>query len=516
MRRKATLVVLGLVIGSFGLALGSCGFSQEQFLGDAAPPPVTVGFAQDSQLQDESSGAIQVIVRLSRPAPEPIAVSYAIGGGTAVIDQDFTAVDQGTLSFDTGISEMAIDLVIAIDTIEEDDETIEITLSNPTGGAQLGTSRHTITINHALLPRVNFSVEVSDSAEANSLDLTLTLDQAPLLESTATIAVKMTSTASPTHDFSMPTNATVTFPVNSQSQTITVPINNDSVDEDPETVVVEIATTTNVVIGTKKERAHTINDDDNPPSVQFMVASSNATEGSSLSNSVTANVVVTLSGPSGKVVTVPVQFAGGTATETDDYGYNAKTSLVFMPNQDPSLSEVTKTIVVTIVGDSIDEENQTVITSLVETPTNASIGTPAMNTLTINDDDMAPTIAFTTDNQTVGEQDTGTTTTTYNMELSAASERSISYTITFTGAATIPMDFTTVPTQNADNTTTTITIAPGMTTASIGLVVVGDTVSEGMTDETIVMTIGNPLSNVRAVGGNALLQRVHTIDDFDP
>jgi hypothetical protein len=65
------------------------------------------------------------------------------------------------------------------------------------------------------------------------------------------------------------------------------------------------------------------------------------------------------------------------------------------------------------------------------------------------------------------------------------------------------------------NTSVTIDIAAGTTTTTIDLVIVGDTVFEGNTDETITMTIGTPLVNVRAVGGNAQLQRIHTIDDSD-
>ncbi len=503
------MVVLGLLVG----LLGSCGFSKEQFDGsDAAPLPVTVGFAQEGQIQDESSGAIQVIVRLSRPAPEPITVDYALAGGTAVLDQDFTtASTAGTLSFETGISEMAIDLMISIDTVEEDDETIVFTLSNPSAGARLGTSQHTITINHALLPRVNFSLETSSEDEGSSLSLNLTLDSPPLVQSTATIALKQLTTAAEPFDFTMPTNLTVTFPVNSQSQTITIPIINDTIHEENETIVVEIATTTNVVIGTKRERTHTILDNDTAPTVQFMATSQAVTEGNTV-----VNVVVQLSAPSGRVVTVPVEFGGGSATENADYSYVAKQALVFMPNQNPALSETSKTVQIMILADTTDEEEQTVITSLVDAPTNATIGTPAIHTLTIIDDDLAPTVSFVTPNMTVGEGDEGTTTVTYTMELSAASERMISFGVAFSGTATIPMDYTTVPAPNTANTGTTITIAPGATTATLDFIIVGDTVSEGMNDETIIMTIGNPLVNVRAMGGNAALQRRINIDDFDP
>jgi hypothetical protein len=514
MRRKTALVVLELL--AVMLLLGACGFSTDQFLGDAALPPVRVGFAQESQLQDESSGAIQVIVRLSRSSNEPISLTYTIdgGAGTAVLGQDFTAVDTGTLTFEPGLTEVAIDLAISIDTIEEENETIVIRLSNPSAGAELGTSAHTITINKALLPRVNFSLEASADDEANDLVLNVQLDTAPLLESTVTIGIKMAgTTAAMTHDWTLPSTMVVTFPAQSTSQTITIPIQDDAVDEDPENLVVELATTTNVVIGTKKERTHTINDNDNEPTVQFQMNNA-GNEGNASS---TVNVTVSLSGPSGKTITVPLVFGGGTATEGADYEYNSKTELVFTPNQDPSMSETMKTVAITITGDTTDEENQTIITSLGNMLTNVQPGTRMAHTYTINDDDDPPTIAFTSPDGMASEGDSGTNTNTYSMALSAASEKAISYTIAFTGSTATHMgatpDFSTVPAISGG--VVTINIVAGSVTATIDLVVVGEEIVEGA-DEIIQMTIGTPLSNVRAIGGNAQLRRTHTIDDQDP
>ncbi|MFN0251008.1 MAG: Calx-beta domain-containing protein [Kofleriaceae bacterium] len=513
MRRKTATVVLELLVV---VLLGSCGFSKDQFLGDAAPPPVTVGFAQESQLQDESSGAIQVIVRLSRPAPEPISVTYTIdgGAGTAVLGQDFSAVDTGTLSFETGISEAPIDLTISIDTVEEINETIVIRLSNPSGGVELGTSTHTITINAALLPRVNFSLDTSAQNEALDLVLTLQLDTPPLLASSVTIAVKVVgTTAAAIHDWTMPASMTVTFPAQSTSQTITIPIVKDQIDENAEDLVIEIANTTNVVIGMRNERTHTINNDDNPPTVEFQLSNA-GTEGNANN---TVNIAVSLSGPSGKVITVPLVFGGGTATENTDYTYMSKAALVFMPNQDSSLSETAKMVSVIITGDTMDEANQTIVTSLGTPLTNVQQGTRTTHTYTINDDDDAPSVEFTSPDGSAMEGDSGTNTTTYMMQLSAASERTISYTITFAGSTASHMgsmpDYSTVPAIN--NSAVTINIAAGMTTATIDLVVVGEETVEGA-DETIVMTIGTPVTNVRLLGGNALLRRTHTILDQDP
>ena len=510
MRRKAALVVLAILIGS-------CGFQTDQFLGgDAAVEQLSVGFAQPTSLQDEASGTVQIVVRLSRPSTDPVAVNFAISGGTAENGLDYTADESGTLSFPANITEAAIPVTISIDAIDDEpDETIELMLSSPSAGAELGTARHVVTINHVLLPRVNFTLEVSEGDEANNLTLDLMLDRPPLDEATAstvTIAYTTMSTAAVSFDWSMPVNTTVTFPVNSTNQSITIPIMNDAVDEDDETVVIEIANTTNIVIGAKKLRTHTIHDNDSAPTVSITTANSSANEGNTGTDT-TVNITVSLLAPSGKTITVPVTFGGGTATEGSDYGYVSKADLVFVPNQNPMLSDVTKTVSFTVSGDTTDEDNQTVITSLTTTPTNATLAaTNLSHTYTINDDDMPPTIAFMTANQTVMEGDSGTTTTTYVLALSEASEKPISCKVALTGNATIPMDYSTSPA--AASAAVTISIAAGVTTANLDLIVVGDTVAEGA-DETITMTITTPLSNVRA-GAMADQARTHTIDDTDP
>lgn len=503
MRRKATLVVLGILFGA-------CDFQTEQFVGDAALPPITVAFAQAEQLQDENSGTIQASVRLSRSSTEAVSVEYAVTGGTATIVEDFSAMG-GRLEFAPGQTDLGIPVTIEFDTDEtEVDETIVLTLSSPTG-AELGTNtEHTITISSEVLPRVAFSTATSSAAETTNLVVMLTLDTAPTVESMVTFAAKAESTAAEEFDWTLPTMTTVTFPINTLTQMVTIPIMNDQVDEIDETVIIELTTSSNVVIGTVKEHAHTIEDNDDPPTVSITTADGSTTEGNTGTTNV--NVTVTLSAPSGKTVTVPVTYAGGTATENADYTYTAKEMLVFTPNQNPAMSEITKMVTIQVAGDTTDEDNQTIITSLVDPPTNATLAMmDLIHTQTITDDDNPPSVRFMTGDQTVVEGDSGTTTTGYTLVLSAASEKPIEFDVDLTGTATIPMDYTTIPAQSAG--TVRLAIAASMTTALLELVVVGDNISEGA-DETIIMDISN--SNMMNVTRGNPRTRTHTIDDSDP
>ena len=75
-----------------------------------------------------------------------VTVDYTVTGGNAT-SADFTLLGTGTLTFDALQASQPIRLLIQPDDVPEGNETIVVTLSNPTGRATLGSpSVMTITI----------------------------------------------------------------------------------------------------------------------------------------------------------------------------------------------------------------------------------------------------------------------------------------------------------------------------------------------------------------------------------
>jgi hypothetical protein len=94
---------------------------------------------------NEVSTNVVLNVNRARGAASGVTVDYALAG-TAVAGLDYVGMD-GTLTFGAGVTRQSITLGILQDMTAETNETIVVTLSNPTGGATLGpTNRVTLTI----------------------------------------------------------------------------------------------------------------------------------------------------------------------------------------------------------------------------------------------------------------------------------------------------------------------------------------------------------------------------------
>ncbi len=92
----------------------------------------------------ESSEELVMAVRLSFGSIKVVSVQFAVTGGTATSDVDYEAT-QGLVVFETGSTEAQIRIPLIDDDLQEGNETIEVTLSNPIN-TQIGQAMATGTI----------------------------------------------------------------------------------------------------------------------------------------------------------------------------------------------------------------------------------------------------------------------------------------------------------------------------------------------------------------------------------
>ncbi len=463
------LALLCLPIALLGL-LQACTFNTPDAPSDGGdddgPTAVTVGFEDGASGADEISGTVMIAVVLSAPSDNTVSVAYAVTGGTATPSADFT-VSSTSVTFAPGEVRQVIPVTITNDTDEsEPSETIELTLSNP-AGAKLGADAHTITISNEVLPRVQFVVTTSSTQEPTQSTIEVKLDKAATVLSTVSLGVS--GTATPGADFAITNNQVVMFLPGETSKIVPFGEVNDALDEDDETVVLQLKSpSAGILVGTDATTTHTILDEDPTPTLAFSLTTLSQSEG-------TASVLatVTLSAPSGRQVTVDFAQTGGNAAGTD-VTVGGTGSLTFAPG------ETSHDVPLTIIQDTLDEADETAVVQL-SNPVNATITGPTF-TLTILDDDLAPTISFTTISTLVTE---GTATVTLTADLSDAS--GLTVTAPFgasagTTAAT-PGDFTFV-------TPSPLSFAPGTTSQTITITIANDGIGE--LNEFLVVALGTP------------------------
>ncbi|MEM9080570.1 MAG: endonuclease/exonuclease/phosphatase family protein [Verrucomicrobiota bacterium] len=131
--------------------------------GGGNPPTPGISFQTTSSTSTESDGTLQIPVTISPPANASVTV--AVTGGT-VESNDYT-LNTSSLTFTTGAPTQNISLSLTDDSSVEPDETLILTLSNPTG-ANLGDDTHTLTITDNDTPSSNGETLVIVSANTTS------------------------------------------------------------------------------------------------------------------------------------------------------------------------------------------------------------------------------------------------------------------------------------------------------------------------------------------------------------
>ncbi|MCA1594501.1 MAG: PQQ-dependent sugar dehydrogenase, partial [Acidobacteria bacterium] len=123
-------------------------------------PSASLSIAQFSAAESsvaESAGSIQIAVNRLGDTSGPATIDYATTNGTASDRADYTTA-RGTLRFAAGETSKTFNVLVTDDAFVEGNETVNLTLSNPTGALTLGNQSSavlTITDNDTAPPTSN-------------------------------------------------------------------------------------------------------------------------------------------------------------------------------------------------------------------------------------------------------------------------------------------------------------------------------------------------------------------------
>ena len=427
-------------------------------------------------------------VTLDAASGRAVSVNYNTVDGSATIgDGDYNAAN-GTINFAAGDTSKQFTVTGNGDTKYEANETFSVNLSgasNATIGDATGVGTLTNDDNPPTIS-INDVTQAEGNSGTTAFTFTVSLSQASGLPASVNYNTANGS-ADAGSDYTT-ASGTINFAAGTTSQQITVDVNGDTTVEGDETFTVNLNSPVQATI-LDGQGLGTIEEDDQRLSI------SNVTVDEDAGN---ATFTVSLTGASSQTVSVNYGTANGSAIAGSDYTATSGT-LNFTPGQ------TSKTIDVPITDDSLDENTETFTVNL-SSPVNAGID-DGSGLGTITDNDAAPEISI--NNVTIAEGDSGSQTATLTVTLSAASGKDISVDYdTADGSANGGSDYT------AANGT--LNFAPGQTTKTVNVSVLGDTTDENIETFDVNLsaasnaTIADPTGQVTIIDDdNATI----TIDD---
>ena len=357
---------------------------------------------------DFAPSAATITVTRTGATDNVVSVSYATMGGTATGGASCTTgVDyittSGMLNFAFGETSKTFSVTVCTDALFEGDETVNLILTNPVGGA-LGTPNSaTLTIvDNDAQPALQFSsttYTVGEGGGSATVSVTRTgaTDNAVSVNYAASNGTATGGASCSTGVDYTTTSGTLSFASGVTNQTFSVPICDDVLSEGSETVNLALTSPTGGVLGTPNTAVLTITDNDGQPTLQFSSATNSVGEGGG-----TITLTVTRTGAVGNVVSVDYATAGGAATS----GGSCTAGVDFIAASG-SLSfaagVTSQTFNVTICDDSVFESSENFTATLSNAGGGAAIGMPSTETITITDNDTAGiTVSPTTVSVTEG------------------------------------------------------------------------------------------------------------------
>jgi hypothetical protein len=439
-------------------------------------------------VSEPATGTADATIKVTRTGSNlaGASVQFATSNGTATAGSDYTATAT-TLVFGAGETFKNVAVPILSGATAEGNETVNLTLSNPGGGATLGTpATAVLTI-----------VDSESSARFSSATYSVTEGAAATITvvrggpTTGTLKVDYTTsngTATAGVDYSAKLG-TLTFGPGVSTQTFSVSTLNNSDTVDGRTVTLALTPNGAGSVASPSSATLTINDNDAPGTFQFSAAMYSVTEGGAA-----PQVTVTRSGGTGGTVPINWTATGGSATggalPTTPGADYAPTSGVLTFG--PGIASLK--LPLTIVNDTLAENAETIdlaLTLPLSAPPGAAVSGQTTATLTILDNDSGGTIQFAVAAQTVAENVAGgkANLVINRTGTNLAGGITVSYAATGgdVSAITLPMG--------------TLTFAAGQTSLTLPVPIGSNAAAEP--DRSVTITLSNPQSAGGAGGGNA-------------
>ena len=409
-----------------------------------------------------------------------MTVSIDGTGGTGTEGTDFGTVSDITISAGSTTGTAAVDPTD--DSIYEGDETAGISISGVSGGSatESGSQSVTVTITeNESATTVTLTSSASSINENAGSSLTLTATLSGAVDETVTVTIGTAGTSTEGTDYTDGSGAVddITISAGSTTGTVNFTPTDDSIYEGDETAIISIDGVSGGGASESGTQAVTltISENESAPTVTLAVSATTIAENAGSSLTLTA----TLSGATDSAITVALD-TSGTATEGTDYTDGSGN----IDDITISAGDTTGTVNFTPTDDSIydaaSNETATISINGVSGKTGvAENSTPQAVTITITDNESAPSVTLTTSANSIAENAGSSLTLTAT--LSGATYQDVTVSIDGTGGTgTEGTDFGTV---------SDITISAGATTGTTSFTPTDDSIYDATSNETAGISV---------------------------
>ena len=416
---------------------------------------------------DSGSQSLTFTVNRTGNIDKASSVDYSIGG--TVNGDDYSGGNTGTVSFAAGESTKTIIIDVLGDVINESDETIEVTLSNSNTNESgfettISNSSATVAIADDDVSVLSIINDGNGSEPNSNGSFKVSLDK--VRDTDTVVNYSVTGNAIPDTDYNELIGSVI-IPSLQKEASIDVNVIDDSLIEGNETVTVTLDNITGndsiSIDGTNSSATVEIVDDEVEPEIS--IADITVIEGD---DTVTiAQVVVNLDINSNLPITVDYTTVANTAITEKDYRENNGT-VTFQPG------ETTQTIDIQILGDSLDEVDESFFINF-SNPVNATLSNTQAE-VTIEDDDTAGITITSTNSSFTTTEDGGTESITVVLDSKPTANVSLGITSSINSEGSVSHDRI-IFTPNTWNIPKTVTITG-----------VDDTVADGDTQYTVSLS----------------------------
>ncbi|MDD3141650.1 MAG: Calx-beta domain-containing protein, partial [Lachnospiraceae bacterium] len=332
-------------------------------------------------------------------------------------------------------------------------------------------------------PSVSFEVSgIATSENGNNFPVNIILDRPYVFD--ASIDYSISGSASYGLDHSM-INGSITIPSGTTTTTLNIPIIDDIVKENSETILVALKNPINTKIGSNNIFTLTIEDNDSSPNVGFSLSTVSNTE-----NITSVKIPITLSEVS-EIDVIVSYVVSGSATSESDFSL-ASGNITILKGEDEA------NIDLTIIDDTKKENDETVIVKLTGA-TGANLNSDTTYIYTIIDNDTYPTLSFAS-LTSQAKEDVNTANILVSVSSPYPEDIKFNYSVTGGSADGNGIDYLVEEYEGI--------ISAGSTNVNIPVVIFDDELSEET--ENVLITLSNPTN---AVLGSDIIHAFSILDN---